>query len=82
MTHNVCGVVPDSTTFVMNATLDMSYVQRTWYEVHWPPQGDDFVAYDYGDANFHHAWTVSEHYAYFENQDEAVQFALMFGGAT
>lgn len=81
MTKKVCGVVPDSTTWVAWADLDTVHVMRTWHKVYWPPLGDDFVAYDYGDAHFRHAWTVCEHYAYFENQDEAVQFALLFCGA-
>lgn len=82
MTKKVCGVVPDSSTWVAWADLDTVHVMRTWYQVYWPPQGDDFVAYDYGDTHFHHAWTVAGDFVYFESADEAIQFALMFGGAT
>lgn len=82
MSKTICAVVPDHSTYVSWGNLDVSMVTTQWHAVYWPPHADqdDFVAYAYGDAHFHHPWSVHGHYAYFENADEAVQFALVFGG--
>lgn len=82
MTKTVCKLVPESSTYVAWGNLDSQLVINDWHTVYWPPRPDqcDFVAYDYGDTNFLHAWTVNNHYAYFEDYHEAVQFALLFGG--
>ncbi len=62
--------------------VDAVQVRTTWHSVYWPADGSlsDFAAYDYADAHFCHAWSVEGDYAYFENVDEATQFALLFGG--
>ncbi len=82
MSKTVCKLVPAESTYVSWSDLDHDVVGTTWHPVYWPPREDqdDFVAYDYCDINFTHAWTVNVHYAWFSDAGEAMQFALLFGG--
>lgn len=75
--------VPHHSSYVCIDALDPELLAG-WHQVKWPSQSyaKYSIAYEYADTHFTHAWTVDEHAAYFENENEAVQFALMFGGLT
>lgn len=77
----MCKLVPEDSTYVSWSNLDHDVVS-TWHAVYWPPRQDqdDFVVYEYCDTNFRHAWAVNVDFAHFEDENEAVQFALLFGG--
>jgi hypothetical protein len=76
--------VPVHSSFVPYDGLDdVHEVHDNWHAVHWPRQShtQDLIAYTYADDHFKHAWTVDEDTVWFEDASEAVQFALLFGGA-
>jgi hypothetical protein len=76
--------VPTHSSFVPYDCMDSYEVIHNWHAVHWPNQShaQDLLAYAYADDHFHYPWTVDEETVWFADHSEAVQFALLFGGAS
>lgn len=73
----VSSVVPDHSTY--KPWSQVTHISHTWHTVYYPPLGLDRVAWEYCDRELTHAWSMGGDHWYFENESEAVQFALVFG---
>lgn len=77
--------IPTCSKFVFFSEVTSKYqvqspTQLGWHKVYWPPQSQqkDEEVYDWCDRHMQHAWCVDTNYAFFQDQAEAVQFALLF----
>lgn len=72
--------IPAYSHFVSSDTVDAP-MRAQWHAVYWPPQTSetDAVAFAWCDSHVWHAWTATRSHILFENQDDAIMFALQFG---
>ena len=70
-----------NTAYVEWRELNPNHVRASWHKVYWPPKvgESDETVYAYCDNHFVHAWTVNKDHAWFSDEQEATQFALLFG---